>query len=93
MNIPLKKAMNSPDVAGRMVLWAIELREFNVQYQLRIAIKAQALAGFMAEFTPTEDGEGGVWGATPWVISINDSSNKHASGVGVILKSLEDDGI
>ena len=65
MNIPLKKAMNSPDVAGRMVLWAIELREFNVQYQLRIAIKAQALAGFMAEFTPTEDGEGGVWGATP----------------------------
>ena len=65
MNIPLKKAMNSPDVARRMVLWAIELREFNVQYQLRIAIKAQALAGFMAEFTPTEDGEGGVWGATP----------------------------
>ena len=65
MNIPLKKPMNSPDVAGRMVLWAIELREFNVQYQLRIAIKAQALAGFMAEFTPTEDGEGGVWGATP----------------------------
>lgn len=39
----------------------------------------------MAEFTPTEDGEGVVWGATPWVISINNSSNKHVGGVGVIL--------
>lgn len=46
---------------------------------------------FVAEFTPTEDGEGVVWGATPWVISINNSSNKHVGGVGVILKSPKGD--
>ena len=28
---PLKKAMSSPEAAGRMALWAIELSEFDVQ--------------------------------------------------------------
>ena len=43
-NKPLKKAMNSLDTVGRLVLWAIVLSEFDVQYRPRIAIKAQALA-------------------------------------------------
>ena len=29
---PLKKAMSSPEAAGRMALWAIELSEFDVWY-------------------------------------------------------------
>ena len=29
----LKRAMSSPEVAGRMALWAIELSEFDVQYR------------------------------------------------------------
>ena len=29
---PLKRAMSSPEAAGRMALWAIELSEFDVQY-------------------------------------------------------------
>ena len=28
-------------------------------------------------------------GETPWVVSTNNSSNKHSGGVGVILKSAE----
>ncbi|XP_023924424.1 uncharacterized protein LOC112035820 [Quercus suber] len=38
---PIKKAMNKPDAAGRMVQWAIELSQFDVEYCQRIAIKAQ----------------------------------------------------
>ena len=30
---PLKRAMSSPKAAGRMALWAIELRKFDVQYR------------------------------------------------------------
>ena len=30
---PLKRAMSSPEAAGRMALWAIELSEFDVQYR------------------------------------------------------------
>ena len=32
-NQPLKRAMSSPEAAGRMALWAIELSEFDVQYR------------------------------------------------------------
>ena len=34
-----------------MIQWAIELSEFDVKYQSRNAIKAQALADFITEFT------------------------------------------
>ena len=29
---PLRKAISSLEVAGRMVLWAVELSEFDIQY-------------------------------------------------------------
>ena len=48
---PIKKAMSKPEAAGRMVQWAIELSQFDVEYRPRTAIKAQALADFIAEFT------------------------------------------
>ena len=48
---PIKKAMNKTEAAGRMVQWAIELSQFDIKYRLRMAIKAQALADFIAEFT------------------------------------------
>ena len=48
---PLKKAMSSPEVAGRMALWAIELSEFDVQYRPRTAVKGQIVADFIAEYT------------------------------------------
>ena len=51
---PLGKAMNSPEAARRMALWAIELSKFDIQYRPRTAIKGQAVADFIAEFTLEE---------------------------------------
>ena len=51
---PLRKAMSSPEVVGRMALWVVELSEFDIQYQLRMAIKGQVVADFIAEFTLVE---------------------------------------
>ena len=51
---PLQRAMSSPEVAGQMALWAVELSEFNIQYCPRIAIKGQVVADFIAEFTNME---------------------------------------
>ena len=48
---PLRKAMSSPEVAGRMALWAMELSEFDIQYHLRTAVKGQVVADFIVEFT------------------------------------------
>ena len=52
-NQPLQKAMDRPDATGRMVQWAVELSQFDIDYKLRTAIKAQALANFAAKFTMT----------------------------------------
>ena len=49
--------MKQPEAAGRMIQWAIELNQFDIEYHPRTAIKAQALVDFIAEFTSLkEDG-------------------------------------
>ena len=52
---PIKKAMNKPKAIGRMVQWAVELGQFDIEYHPRTAIKAQALANFIVEFTTPEN--------------------------------------
>ena len=38
-NLPIHKVLQKPDVAGRMVRWAVELSEFDIQYEPRGPIK------------------------------------------------------
>ena len=54
MDQPLKRAMSSPEAAGRMALWAIELSEFDIQYRPRTAVKGQIVVDFIAEYTQPE---------------------------------------
>ena len=49
--------LSRPQTSGRLVKWALELEEFEVVYRPRIAIKDQALADFLVEFTYPEDTE------------------------------------
>ena len=48
---PLRPVLHKPETSGRLAKWAIELGEFDIQFVPRTAIKAQALADFVAEFT------------------------------------------
>lgn len=52
---PLRRAMSNPENAGRMALWAIELSEYDIQYQPRMTVKGQILADFIVEFTTAEE--------------------------------------
>ncbi|XP_075654912.1 uncharacterized protein LOC142625091 [Castanea sativa] len=83
--------MNKPEAARRLIQWAIELSEFDIRYLPRNAIKAQALADFIAEFTPSHSDLDEVDEAETWVVYLDGSSTLHAGGIGVILKSLEGD--
>ena len=87
---PLKKAMNKLEVAGRLIQWAVELSEFDIKYLPRHAIKAQALADFIAEFTPSHK-ESEVVEDKKWIIHVDGSSTQHAGGIGVVLQSPEGD--
>ena len=51
---PLQRVMSNPEAARQMVLWAIELSEFDVQYRPHTAIKGQVVSDFIAEFTNIE---------------------------------------
>jgi len=45
-DLPIQKVLQKPDVAGRMVLWAVELSEFDIQYEPRGSIKGEVYADF-----------------------------------------------
>jgi len=88
---PLKRAMSSPEVARRMVLWAVELSKFDIRYCLRTAIKGQVVADFIAEFTLME-GQG-IEVVPQWSIHTDRSLNRQAGGASVVLRTSEGDKI
>ena len=51
---PLRQILQKLDLSERLAKWAIKLGKFGIQYQPRRAIKAQALADFIAESTFTQ---------------------------------------
>ena len=50
-NQPIRQILHKPDLAGRMMSWAIKLTQYDISYEPRLAIKAQVLANFLAEMT------------------------------------------
>ena len=88
---PLKKVMNKLEVAGRLIQWAVELNEFDIRYQPRHAIKAQTLADFIAEFTPSYEDLSEVENRKKWIVHVDGSSTQFAGGIGVVLLSPEGD--
>ena len=89
MDQPLRKVMGRPDAAGRMVQWAVELSQFDVDYRPRTAIKASALADFVAKFTVVDQDPESEY----WTMYTDGSSTSGIGGVGVILLSPENDAL
>ena len=75
--------MNKLEAAGRLIQWAVELSEFDIRYQPRNAIKAQALADFIAEFTPIYEDHGEGEYDKKWVVHVDGSSTSYAGRIGV----------
>jgi ribonuclease HI len=92
-NHPLRKAMNKPDAAGRLIQWSVELSKFDIDYRSRSAIKAQALADFIVEFTNKDDEpvETEENKAPRWTVHTDGSSTKNAGRVRIIIRSPEGD--
>jgi len=83
-DLPIRKVLQKLDVAGRMVRWAVQLSEFDVQYEPRGPIKGQVYVDFVVEISSAathQEGAGFIW-----VLSVDDSSNQQVSGAGVILE-------
>ena len=70
---------------------AIELSKFDIRYQPRNAVKAQASADFITEFTPSHTDSDDMEDIKTWVVHVDGSPTLHVGGIGVVLQSLEGD--
>jgi hypothetical protein len=84
----MKKILQKPDLSGRLVNWAIELGQFDIELHSRTTIKGQALADFLIELSDTPESEELPKEAT-WVPYVDGSSANRKGGVSVVLTSLE----
>jgi len=85
---PMKKVLQKPDLSGRLVNWAMELGQFDIEFHPRMAIKGQVLADFLVEFCNIPEAEELPKELT-WVVFVDGSSAYGRSGVGVLLRNLE----
>ena len=48
---PLLEILNNRDATGRVAKWTIELLPLDIKFEAKKAIKSQAIADFLAEWT------------------------------------------
>ncbi|XP_022856703.1 uncharacterized protein LOC111377807 [Olea europaea var. sylvestris] len=86
-----RQVMQKMDASGRLLKWAIELGEFDLTFRPRHAIKGQALADFMVEFTKAPEMEALMEPAEPpaWKLFVDGSSGEAGAGAGIVLESPE----
>ncbi|XP_057250585.1 uncharacterized protein LOC130591328 [Beta vulgaris subsp. vulgaris] len=98
-NYPVKSILRHPELTGRMSKWAITLSSYDITYQPRTAIKSQALADFVADFSPTLEAIAQTevimlevnTTNSKWILHVDGSSNFRGAGLGVLLKSPQGD--
>ncbi|XP_072066994.1 uncharacterized protein [Arachis hypogaea] len=80
----IRQVLQKPDLAGRMMTWAIELSQYDLRYEPRHAIKAQAMADFLVAVTrdPTEDSD------TRWKLYVDGASNQTSGEYEALLGGL-----
>ncbi|XP_022158860.1 uncharacterized protein LOC111025322 [Momordica charantia] len=81
-NLPLKSISHKPETSGRLMKWAMELSEYDIQFEPRTALKGQAVADFIAELTPPPELSRPD---LPWTIYVDGSSNERGCGAGILL--------
>ena len=81
--------LQKPDASARLLKWLIELSQFDIDYKPWIAIKGQALADFVAEFTGLPPEVEGAAQPPRWKLYVDSSSNNNGSGGRLVLHTPE----
>jgi ribonuclease HI len=79
---PLKDIMKNREATGRVGKWAAELNEFVIDYVHRSSIQSQALADFIADWTPGAHEEGTSKDTEAWMVFCDGSWGTFGAGAG-----------
>jgi hypothetical protein len=82
---PLKDIMRNREATGRIGKWATELNEFTIDYVHRSSIQSQALADFIADWTPGAQEEEINKDTEAWTVFCDGSWGTFGAGVAVVL--------
>ncbi|XP_022151715.1 uncharacterized protein LOC111019628 [Momordica charantia] len=81
-NLPLKNIFHKPETSGRLMKWALELSEYDIQFGPKTALKGQTVADFIVELTPPSQS---TESDLSWTIYVDGSSNERGYGAGILL--------
>jgi hypothetical protein len=82
---PLKDIMRNMEATGRVGKWVAELNEFTIDYVHRSSIQSQALADFIADWTPGAQDEGTIKDAKAWTVFCDGSWGTFGAGAAAVL--------
>jgi ribonuclease HI len=82
---PLKDIMRNREAIGRIGKWAAELNEFTIDYVHRSSIQSQALADFIADWTPGAQEEEINKDAKAWMVFCDGSWGTFGAGATAVL--------
>jgi ribonuclease HI len=82
---PLKDIMRNREATGRVGKWAAELNEFTIDYVHRSSIQSQALADFIADWTPGAHEEGTSKDTEAWTVFCDGSWGTFGAGAAAVL--------
>ncbi|GKV39886.1 hypothetical protein SLEP1_g47587 [Rubroshorea leprosula] len=84
---PLRQILQKPECSGRLIKWAVELGKFEITFQQRLAIRAQALADFIVECTPCPSNSNPE--PNDWTLYVDGASSSKGLGAGTLLVGPE----
>ena len=88
-------------MSARLVLWALELTQFDIKYKARTTIKAQALADFIMEFNiisspdksadpdPNQTNPDWPEDSKVWVLYMDGASNQSGCRAEIVVIDIE----
>ena len=96
---PLERILWSPNAAGRVAKWNIELQAFQLEFSTTSVIKGAALADFVAEWTDAPGPEAcedrsllpGSEASDGWIMYFDGAFARQGAGAGVVLISPTQD--